>query len=277
MARFAEVSPRQRVRGVRRPPGRSSMHPDLAGSTGACRWAAPGETDLVDVRAVLADVAGLGSFFAVGTGRAEVADPTWLPLRALWTDPQPLRDRIAHVRRTLDSDDRVAASIAFQGLAAGLVSAPFAAAVLHGVVPALTPDTLHWRPSASGPLRLWCAAPEALPTAELAPLVLDGHLAPLVAAVRAQVPVSERLLWGNAASALAGATRVLGTARPDAAERAAEVAERLLATGALAGTGELSAPAAPDVAWTFRRRSCCLYYRVPGGGLCGDCVLQARR
>ena len=23
----------------------------------------------------------------------------------------------------------------------------------------------------------------------------------------------------------------------------------------------------------FRRRSCCLYYRVPGGGLCGDCVL----
>jgi FhuF-like iron-sulfur protein len=24
---------------------------------------------------------------------------------------------------------------------------------------------------------------------------------------------------------------------------------------------------------SFRRRSCCLYYRVPGGGLCGDCTL----
>ena len=31
-----------------------------------------------------------------------------------------------------------------------------------------------------------------------------------------------------------------------------------LPTGTLTGTG-------------FRRRSCCLYYRVPGGGVCGDC------
>ncbi|MGH3614812.1 MAG: (2Fe-2S)-binding protein [Pseudonocardia sp.] len=35
--------------------------------------------------------------------------------------------------------------------------------------------------------------------------------------------------------------------------------------------------AVPDVAWTFRRRSCCLYYRVRDGGLCGDCVLLSRR
>ncbi|MGH3410268.1 MAG: (2Fe-2S)-binding protein [Streptosporangiaceae bacterium] len=25
----------------------------------------------------------------------------------------------------------------------------------------------------------------------------------------------------------------------------------------------------------FRRHSCCLYYRLPGGGLCGDCALAA--
>jgi ferric iron reductase protein FhuF len=106
--------------------------------------------------------------------------------------------------------------------------------------------------------------------------VLDGQLAPLVAAVRAQVAISERLLWGNAASALAGAKRVLGTARPDAAVRAAEVAGRLLGSGRLAGAGELLPASPPDVGWTFRRRSCCLYYRVPGGGLCGDCVLDAR-
>jgi len=234
----------------------------------------------VDVRAVLADVAGLGPFFAVGTDPAEAADPTWRPLRDLWADPRPLRDRIAHVRRALGGDgavdDRVAASIAFQGLAAGLLSAPFAAAVLHDVVPALTPDALHWRPAASGPLRLWCAEPAVLPATELASTVLDGHLVPLVAAVRAQVGVSERVLWGNAASALAGAKRVLGTARPEAAAPAAQMAERLLATGPLAGTGELLAPSAPDVAWTFRRRSCCLYYRVPTGGLCGDCVLRGR-
>jgi hypothetical protein len=243
------------------------------------------ETEATDVQAVLADVARLGPFFAVGTAAAEAADPTWQPVRTLYTDAQPLRERIAHVRRTLAGaggatgrvDDRVAASIAFQGLAAGLVSAPFAAAVLHGVVPGLDADTLHWRPSASGPLRLWCAAPAALPATELAPLLLDGHLAPLVAAVRAQVPVAERLLWGNAASALAGAKRVLGTARPAAAARAAVLAGRLLATGPLDRSGELLAPQEPDRGWTLRRRSCCLYYRVPGGGLCGDCVLLNRR
>lgn len=243
-----------------------------------------GKTGRVDLRAVLSDVAGLGPFFVVGTDPAESADPTWRPVRDLCTDGRSLPDRIAYVRRALAGadrpdggvDDRVAASIAFQGLAAGLVSAPFAAAVLHGVVPELTPEALHWRPSASGPLRLWCPRPVAVPVAALAELLLDGHLAPLVAAVRALVPVSERVLWGNAASALAGAKRVLGAVRPEAGARAAEVAQWLLATGPLAGTGQLLAPAPPDTAWSFRRRSCCLYYRVPGGGLCGDCVLHSR-
>jgi len=25
------------------------------------------------------------------------------------------------------------------------------------------------------------------------------------------------------------------------------------------------------------RASCCLFYRIPGGGLCGDCVLAHRQ
>ena len=72
----------------------------------------------MDVRAVLADVAALGPFFTVGPARpsAARAGGRW---RELYADPEPLRARIAHVRRALDSDDeRVAASIAFQGLAA---------------------------------------------------------------------------------------------------------------------------------------------------------------
>ncbi|MEU6084646.1 (2Fe-2S)-binding protein [Streptomyces sp. NPDC047108] len=28
--------------------------------------------------------------------------------------------------------------------------------------------------------------------------------------------------------------------------------------------------------FTYRRRSCCLYYKVDGRGLCGDCVLHDR-
>ncbi|WP_219417674.1 (2Fe-2S)-binding protein [Pseudonocardia nigra] len=237
-----------------------------------------------DVRAVLADVAGLGPFFAVATDPAEAVDPTWRPMTELYADPRPLRDRIAHVGRVLGSDRRVAASIAFQGLAAVVVSAPFAAAVLHGVLPRLDAGRLHWRAAASGPLQLWCAEPDAdgVPESDaagdaLAAAVSDEHLAPLVAAVRAQVPIAERLLWGSAASAVASAERLVAMQRPAAAGRAAAVAERLLGTGELAGTGELLPPVAPDRVWTFRRRSCCLYYRVPGGGLCGDCVLHNRR
>jgi hypothetical protein len=228
----------------------------------------------VDGQAVLADVAALGPFFAVASDPTAAADPSWRPMRDLTTDPAPLRARIAHVRRALGGDDRVAASIAFQGYAAALVSAPYAAVVLHGVVPALTPDALYWHTAASGPLRLWCPRPDLLPERELAALLLDRHLGALVAAVRAQVRVSEKVLWGNAASAVAGAKRVLGTARPGAAARAADVAAGLLAEAPLAGAGDLLAPVPPDVGWTFRRRSCCLYYRVPGGGLCDDCVLR---
>jgi ferric iron reductase protein FhuF len=239
-----------------------------------------GNTDAGDACAVLADVAGIGAYFVVGTDPAEAVDPTWRPLADLSRDPRPLRDRIAHVRRALGSDERVAASIAFQGLAALVVSAPFAAAVVHGVLPRLTPEALHWRASASGPWPLWCAQPSAVAVPEedgaaaaLADAVLDEQLTPLVAAVRAQVSVAERVLWGNVASSLAGAKRLVVGARPATAERAAGIAGRLLAGGSLAGAGELRPPEGPDRVWSFRRRSCCLYYRVPGGGLCGDCVL----
>ncbi len=228
----------------------------------------------MDPRQVLDDVARLGGFFTVRTDPAESVDPTWRPMRELYTDPEPLRARIAYVRRALESDERVAASIAFQGLAAVLVSAPLAAVVVHRALPALTADALHWRPVAGGPWPLWCGAVGSSDPAGLADLLVDGHLRPLIAAVRAQVPVSERLLWGNAASAVAAAKRLIGVERPDQAERAAAVAARLLRTGPLAGTGDLLPPSGPDRIWSFRRRSCCMYYRVAPGAYCGDCVLS---
>lgn len=237
----------------------------------------------MDARVVLAEAARLGPFFAIDTDPAEGVDPTWRPLRDLYTDPAPLRDRIAHVRRTLGSDDRVAASIAFQGLAARIVSAPFAAVVLHGELPGLTAAALHWRAVASGPWPLWLDLPVGGPGGgqeshcpvrsgpesgfpELAALLLDEHMAPLIDAVRAQVAISPKILWGSVASSVASAQAQVARQRPEAAVRAAAVAEGLLATGPLRGTADLHP--------VFRRRSCCLYYRVAGGGLCGDCVLQ---
>ncbi|MZE70246.1 (2Fe-2S)-binding protein, partial [Streptomyces sp. SID5789] len=52
--------------------------------------------------------------------------------------------------------------------------------------------------------------------------------------------------------------------RTDTAGRAGALTAGLLAHPLLTGTGTLTGTA-------FRRRSCCLYYRVPGAGVCGDC------
>jgi hypothetical protein len=220
----------------------------------------------VDVPSILADVAGLGPFFTLGTGRGE------RPL----ADPVPVRERIAHVGRALGGEQRVAASLAFQGFVAQLVSAPYAAAVLHAATPVIEPATAWWRRADDGG---WAVRTDTVDLAAAAalPALLDGLVGPLVGVVRAQVPVAERLLWGNAASAVAAAKRLLVVQRPEVACRAADVAAAVLARGSFAGAGELLPPREPDRVWTFRRRSCCLYYRVPAsGGLCDDCVLVRR-
>ncbi|MBC9725928.1 (2Fe-2S)-binding protein [Streptomyces sp. TRM68367] len=168
-------------------------------------------------------------------------------------------------------EPRVAASVAHQGLAARLWSVALGCAALYGRVPDLGPRLLHWDPDAGAPDDLWLSGVRPLPgdAATLAGTVLDDHLEPLTATLRVRYRLASGLLWGNAASALAGAARQLdgwarAHGRTDAAARARSLSADLLAHPRLAGTGTLTGTA-------FRRRSCCLYYRVPGGGVCGDC------
>ncbi|MFD8522526.1 (2Fe-2S)-binding protein [Streptomyces capillispiralis] len=181
----------------------------------------------------------------------------------------------ARVRRVADAlrtpEPRVAASVAQQGLAARLWSVALGSAALYGAVPDLAPRLLLWDPEGSAPDDLWLTGVRPLPgdAATLAELVLRGHLEPLAGALRARHRLAPGLLRGNAASALAGAARELdrwgrGHGRTDVAARATALARELLAHPLLSGTGTLTGTA-------FRRRSCCLYYRVPGGGVCGDC------
>lgn len=235
-----------------------------------------------DLDAALGDVARVGPFFVLDTPGDGERD-AWVPFRHLQADPGPLGDRIAQVRATLGSDDRVAASIAFQGLVARLVAAPLAAVVLHGVLP--DPAGLSRRPDGEDP---WAPGlpdvagvrspdpardPEGA-AALVADELLDGLVTPLVGAVRSLVGVSAHVLWGNVASALSGAGRVLDPARPRSRPALLGLLGGLLAREPLAGTGRLlRLDDRPDTEWGFRRRSCCLYYRVPGGGTCGDCVL----
>ncbi|PPS87094.1 (2Fe-2S)-binding protein [Streptomyces sp. MH60] len=188
----------------------------------------------------------------------------------------PLARRVGKVAVALGTPEtRVAASVAQQGLAARLWSVALACAVLYGHVPDLDPRLLHWDPEATAPDDLWLTEVHSLPgdAATVADVVLTTHLTPLTETVHARYGVARGLLRGNAASALTGAGRELDRwarrhHRTDAAARARSLTAGLLAHPLLAGTGTLTGT-------SFRRRSCCLYYRVPGGGVCGDCCFPS--
>jgi hypothetical protein len=108
--------------------------------------------------------------------------------------------------------------------------------------------------------------------AALAELIGSVVAAPLAELARAlPVQLARGLLRGNSASAMAGALGELARARPELAESAAALAAALLRTPGLAGAGRLTGPGL-----AFRRSSCCLYYRVPGSSMCGDCCFERR-
>lgn len=172
---------------------------------------------------------------------------------------------------------RVAASMVVLGYAARLVGPAVAVLLRNGVLLDLRPGNVRFGYDPRGGFRLttvqpagWQGRPDAL-VPGWAATVLDGHLAAVVAAVRSTVPVAAGLLWGNVASGVAGALAALvrdGTV--PVAEAYARGGE-LLACGPLRDAGELSMAGG---GLRFVRRSCCLYYRLDGGGLCADCALQ---
>jgi len=219
-----------------------------------------------DVADTLQVLAGCGPYFAVSTG--SVHEPGWRPVRALYENPVVLARLVERVRTRLGTGQaRVAASILFQGHAARLWSVSLGALLRGGLLPELDPNALLWRDQ-GGSVRLHLDRTEGWRGEDLENAlgcsVIDEHLTPLLTAVHQLAPLSGRLLWGNAASALLGAVRVLDDAQLGPARG---VAERLLNYGPLRGTLEVQ----PEGG--YRRRSCCLFYRVPGGALCGDCAL----
>ncbi len=248
----------------------------------APRWTRPRALVLlvlVDHDPGLDALSALGGFFVLRTG-----EPPHGPLptlaeayaardahveREVYANPVIFRVRKV-ARSVLAPEPRVAASIAHLGFAARLWSVALGAAAVYGRVPDLDPRLLRWDADASAPDELWLTEVRSLPAERIGEVVRDGHLVPLAAALRAQLPVSERLLWGNASSALMGAVRQIdhwaaANGRTEEASRARALAADLFAHPALAGTLD---PV------TYRRRSCCLYYRLPGGGLCGDCCFD---
>jgi FhuF 2Fe-2S C-terminal domain len=220
----------------------------------------------VNIGAQLGEITSHGGFFALTVG----GDPAgWIPVQRCYD--QGCADLVgATAARCGTADLRIGASLVQFSHASRLWSPLLACALQHAVLPDLTDLQ---RQAASTELRL--PVPSGGPVdggrpmvRELYRMVITDHLEPLAAGLR--VKMAPRLLYGNAAAALVAAAAELARVRPELRADILDVTESLLATGELAGTGDLS-----DL--TFRRRSCCLYYRVPGGSNCGDCALTRPR
>lgn len=205
-------------------------------------------------------LARLGPFFVV----EPVDDGPWRPVGDLLSGAA-LAERVGWTRDALqararvDVEERVAASTASLGIFARLLSPAIGAALLGVAAPDLR--SLRWQPVEGGPMRLATDAWGELDPAS----VLDVMIAPLVERLDAEHGVSAKIGWGNAASAVHGAARMAAQADPRLAPAAGRLLVDLLTHATLTDTADVGPP--------FVRRSCCLYYRLPGGGYCGDCVL----
>lgn len=224
------------------------------------------------VAAVLNDVSATGPFFTIGTG--PITEHGWLPVQQLYTDTSLLDSIIARTQARIGAPDRrVAASTFFLGFAARLWSIGVAALAGHQLVPDLAAEQLLFRED-DAHIWLHVQHPLALPGERLpqllADLVLQAHLAPLSAAVQRLGSISNKVLQGNAASALLGAARVFDLHRGHAiAGPAWRLARSLCDDERLTGAITFG-----DDGINYRRTSCCLYYRTWSAGLCGDCVLR---
>ncbi|HEY2223008.1 (2Fe-2S)-binding protein [Actinomycetospora sp.] len=222
------------------------------------------------------DVAALDGFFGLATGPAEGVDPSWRPFHEFTGDV--LDQRIDQVADQLGGvPRRIAGSLLSLSVSARITALLLGTGSLHGTVPRLH-DRLYWRPWSGGPAPLWIERPEAVPHDDELPAAaareLDATLRPVLDAVSLQASVSAQVTWGNVASSLGGALRMLLTQRPEQSTAALTLAVGMTAEPPLAGLGGFVEEPSHPTGVGFARKTCCLFYRVPGGGTCGDCVLD---
>jgi hypothetical protein len=231
---------------------------------------------------VLDTLAGAGPFFALDLDPpAPAATPAWHRFTELTDEPAVLRDRVAAVRAAIAEragldvaqiDPRAAASLGHLGLTSRLTSPVIGGVLLAGQLLELDAAALWWR-DVLGPVPVTAPGLTARPVdpgdpVGLAEVLTTGPPAALIEAF-AGFGVSRRVLWGNLASAVAGALSMLRQIAPGGPAAVQAFGVALFDRPVLTEAGRFGPGG-------FRRNSCCLYYRVPGGGLCGDCVLSVR-
>lgn len=223
--------------------------------------------------ALTRDLAAVGPFFAVETHAPGDRVPLpWQLMAVLADGSTALEARVQAVRAALarrnhrqhsDIAARVAASVAHLGLVARFLSPAIGAIALRHPAISLALDDLWWQDQLGGPYPLSVTQNAAAQIPMPGPAVEA-----ITAAMAARFPVSTRVLWGNVGSAANSAARLVTIARPALTDSAHAAADGVLTDPRIDGGVLRSGPA-------FRRRSCCLIYRVTNDrtAICGDCVL----
>lgn len=212
----------------------------------------------------------------------------WTPLPEVCRDPALLVELAGRTRTALargqglspgEVEPRVAASTAQLSLLARVVSPLLGIALLAGreTYPAgqlwlrleehrvrVAMPYAEVLAAASGPGRTG-----GRPGADL----MDAVLLPIGDLACQELRLPRGLVLGNTASALRGTVNALAATDPAASARARRLVLPMLDAPALAGAWHWVEQAGEQV---WRRRSCCLFYRLPHGGLCGDCSLLDR-
>ncbi|MEH1101867.1 ferric iron reductase [Micromonospora sp. CPCC 205561] len=123
----------------------------------------------------------------------------------------------------------------------------------------------------AGPPEVRVVADEAELLRVLRASLLDAHLAPMVAAIQAEVRIGARTLLGSVASGIAHGVLRAADGLPGSS---VETIETLLGALDLADLVELVP--GPNGEPTVQRRTCCLAFTLPRPKICqGCCVRQA--
>lgn len=212
-------------------------------------------------------------------GPCSAGTHAWRPGQEL-CDPLILHERTDHTLRELERQRhegtaghghdvpaapgpvtrRVAISATQLGMVARLVVPVIAARSAGAEVGLPGPAEVWWQPRSHAPVPLsfaWRAGD----------MDVRGSLVGMVTEASIEAGLSPIVAWDNVASAASTSVIMVRRCRPDLVDRATEEATTLLRL--------VDARPAVSAGPGFRRRSCCLYYRVSGSRVacCGDCVL----
>ncbi|MFP5321426.1 MAG: IucA/IucC family C-terminal-domain containing protein [Acidimicrobiia bacterium] len=205
----------------------------------------------------------------------------WIPSEPLVDDPDRLIElvRATAADRGTDRDD-VATSLFVQGYAFRIASVAIGAWLLDDVVldvrPARTAIALgRARPNAvrlDDAVLVETGLVDGDALAALHDVLVDDHLARLVATAHDACRIGEALLWSNVG---AGCASSFGAFMGPLEDRRPEIRDRFQAFLAAARpelrrSGRI-APVGP--LWAWERSACCLWYTTESGFRCEDCSL----